>query len=227
MIIGMYPMDDLVKYYEKCFDIYGDTHKGVDWPNAKDAEIRYKIMLEGVGVNIRSNTNVISILDYGCGLGHFLEYLQEQSTYSQLRYEGCDASEKMIRHCQSKFGKNIFFKCSSDGKIKKQTLYDYIVCNGVFTEKRDYSFEEMLRYSTEIIFSLFSKCQNGLIINFMSTNVDWQRNDLFHLPLDTISAFISKNMSKHFVIRNDYGLHEYTIYIYKNPFPNIFFNNNA
>ena len=183
-------MDDLVKYYEKCFDIYGDTHKGVDWPNAKDAEIRYKIMLEGVGVNIRSNTNVISILDYGCGLGHFLEYLQEQSTYSQLRYEGCDASEKMIRHCQSKFGKNIFFKCSSDGKIKKQTLYDYIVCNGVFTEKRDYTHRQMINYTKNLLQQLSCKCSKGIMVNFMSKNVDWERDDLFHVSLDEITAFL-------------------------------------
>ncbi len=34
------------KYYEECYEMYGDNHKGVDWPNQKDAEIRYRVMLD-------------------------------------------------------------------------------------------------------------------------------------------------------------------------------------
>ena len=36
----------LYKHYENCFDKYGDNHKGVDWPNEKQAQDRYRIMLD-------------------------------------------------------------------------------------------------------------------------------------------------------------------------------------
>ena len=49
----------------------------------------------------------------------------------------------------------------------------------------------------------------------MSAQVEWKRDDLFHLPLDRLADFLSANLSRHFVIRNDYGLYEYTVYIYK------------
>mgnify|MGYP006179677761 CR=1 FL=1 len=28
---------DLIDHYEACLDAHGDTHRGVDWPNAADA----------------------------------------------------------------------------------------------------------------------------------------------------------------------------------------------
>ena len=50
----------------------------------------------------------------------------------------------------------------------------------------------------------------------MTKHVDWERDDLFHLPFDTLAAVLKKEISRHFVISNDYGLYEYTVYVYKN-----------
>ena len=41
-----------------------------------------------------------------------------------------------------------------------------------------------------------------------------RRDDLFHLPLDLLAEFLDTLLSRHFVIRNDYGLYEYTVYVY-------------
>ena len=51
--------------------------------------------------------------------------------------------------------------------------------------------------------------------NFMSKQVDWERDDLFHVSLDEIAWFMKDNLSRNFIIRNDYKLFEYTIYVYK------------
>ena len=176
-------------------------------------------MLEGLEASTKSNANGISILDYGCGLGHFLEYLQTQSIYSKLHYEGCDASKKMIKHCQNKFGKDIFFKCSSDAELSNRPLYDYIVCNGVFTEKRDYTHQQMMIYTKNLLQRLSVKCSKGMMVNFMSKNVAWERDDLFHVSLDEITAFVTKNITRHFIVRSDYSLYDYTIYMFNSPFP--------
>jgi hypothetical protein len=49
----------------------------------------------------------------------------------------------------------------------------------------------------------------------MSKHVDWEREDLFHLPFDRLTSFLTNRLSRHFVIRHDYGLYEYTTYVYK------------
>jgi hypothetical protein len=52
----------------------------------------------------------------------------------------------------------------------------------------------------------------------MSKLVDWERDDLFHRPFDTMASFVWKNLSRHFVIRHDYPAYEYITYVYRRPF---------
>jgi hypothetical protein len=86
--------------------------------------------------------------------------------------------------------------------------------NGVFTEKRSLSFEEMWRYVQSMLTRAFELTSVGMAFNVMSKHVDWERDDLFHLPLDLLAEFLTRSVSRHYVIRNDYGLYEYTVYVY-------------
>lgn len=36
----------------------------------------------------------------------------------------------------------------------------------------------------------------------------------FHLPIERATDFIASTLSRRFVVRQDYGLYEYTIYVY-------------
>ena len=208
-------MDKLIKHYDDCFRKYGDCHKGVDWPNENDACIRYQVMLQGIPHRLYTSQKKFSLLDYGCGLGHFYEFLGSLNVLEKTIYNGCDASVNMINHCKAKYPEDIFYLCHPYGIDKPSISYDYIICNGVFTEKLDYTYDEMFQFTSSLMLKLFESCNKGMILNFMSTNVDWCRDDLFHLPLDQLSSFVCNNMSRHFIIRNDYGLYEYTIYIYR------------
>ena len=156
----------------------------------------------------------IKLLDFGCGASHLYEYVLRQKL-DHIEYSGLDLSEKSIRLSRSKFP-NIDYYCldilEDGGRVPD---FDYIVMNGVFTEKRDLSFDEMLAYFKRVVSRVFSKARIGLAFNVMSSHVDWERDDLFHLPLDTLAAFLVEELSRHFVIRNDYGLYECTTYIYR------------
>ena len=61
----------IIEHYQQCFRKHGDSHLGVDWPNYKDTLIRHKVMTEII------KDNDVSLLDFGCGLGHYYEYLKE------------------------------------------------------------------------------------------------------------------------------------------------------
>ena len=95
--------------------------------------------------------------------------------------------------------------------------FDYIIMNGVFTEKMTLTFQYMLEYFKNMIKKVFNKANIGIAFNTMSIHVDWEREDLFHLPFDLLADFLKKEISRHFIIRNDYGLYEYTVYVYKEP----------
>jgi len=201
---------EIVAHYEECLERYGDTHLGVDWPRPEHVDIRYRVMLEV----IRDTSSKVSLLDFGCGASHLYEYIQ-RNRLTYIEYAGLDISEKFIALCREKFP-SIRYYCM-DILTAGDSLpdFDYVVMNGVFTEKRSLSYSEMLDYFCQVLRRVYEKTRIGLAFNVMSSHVDWERDDLFHLPLDTMAAFVTKELSRDFIVRNDYGLYEYTTYIYR------------
>jgi hypothetical protein len=201
----------IIAHYESCLERHGDTHLGVDWPNEKEAAIRYQVMLEIMG---KDNMGRVSLLDFGCGASHLYEYILQRKLH-HVEYSGLDMSEKFVRLSQGKFPQIRYYCLDVLEDPGSLPDFDYIVMNGVFTEKCTLSFNEMFFYFKRLLCSLFVKAKRGVAFNVMSSHVDWEREDLFHLPLDTLAAFLTKELSRDFVIRNDYRLYEYTAYLYK------------
>lgn len=201
----------IVGHYEDCLEKHGDTHLGVDWPKLEDVATRYRIMLDIIRLK---EDKEASLLDFGCGTAHLLEYINKNGIKG-IDYSGLDISQKFVDVAAAKFPDNSFYCNDFFDSYSKMDNFDYIVMNGVFTEKREFSFEEMWEYFTKLIPLVFEKCNKGFAFNVMSKNVDWERDDLFHVSMDSISGFLCKNLTRDFVIRNDYGLYEYTVYVLK------------
>jgi SAM-dependent methyltransferase len=204
----------IVSHYEACLDKHGDNHLGVDWPKLDDVYKRYRVMLDVVKFDKEAKTNY-SLLDFGCGAGHLLQYIQTNPGSVAFEYTGVDISPKFIELCLQKFPSTPFLAIDALTDDSKLGIYDFIVMNGVFTEKRDLSFEQMWDYFTKLISVLYRHTGRGMAFNVMSKHVDWEREDLFHVPHDALASFLTKMISRNYVIRNDYGLYEYTVYIYK------------
>jgi SAM-dependent methyltransferase len=204
----------LIEHYEGCLERHGDSHLGVDWPNQQDAETRYRVMLDVMGRD--AVTPGTSLLDFGCGAGHLWQYMAEQGS-EKLRYMGLDASSKFVALAKAKFPE-LEFQCRdvlSDSSSLPEA--DYVVMNGVLTEKRGMSFDEMWNYAQRLLERVYPAARRGLAFNVMSKHVDWERDDLFHLPFDMLAAFLRERLSRHVQFRADYGLYEYTAYVYREP----------
>ena len=158
----------------------------------------------------------VSILDFGCGAAHLLDTIHVKRL-DHVHYAGLDISPKFVDLCREKHPSIDF--CCADLLVDSVGIpeSDYIICNGVFTEKRTLSFTQMWDYTRELLAELFSKARKGIAFNVMSSHVDWERDDLFHLPMDTLMDFVTQSLSRHVVLRSDYGLYEYTAYVYRQP----------
>jgi SAM-dependent methyltransferase len=203
----------IVNHYEDCLEKHGDSHLGVDWPKIEDANTRYRIMLELIDFK-RKITQVNTLLDFGCGASHLYEYMK-LTEYSSIKYNGLDISSKFIELSTAKYPFNKYFCLDVLTQSDLLPKFDYIIMNGVFTEKRELSFDQMFDYFKMVTRTVFQKAEKGLAFNVMSKAVDWERWDLFHLPTDLLIDFLTKDLSRNFIIRNDYGLYEYTVYLYK------------
>ncbi|MEX0928901.1 MAG: hypothetical protein WD266_01480 [Balneolales bacterium] len=203
----------IVAHYESCLARHGDSAQGVDWPNAEDACTRYQVMLDMV----KSHSGApVTLLDFGCGMSHLYEYML-RTGIENINYSGLDISEKYTAASKYKFPDNSYLCLDILKEMDALPEYEYIIMNGVFTEKCSLSFDEMWVYLQEMLSKVFLKAKTGLAFNVMSKQVDWEREDLFHVPMDLLSAFLKENLSRHFVIRHDYDLYEYSTYLYKNP----------
>lgn len=193
-------MDIIVEHYEKCYEEHGDTCKGVDWPNEQDANTRYQVMLDVI-----RHKNV-TLLDFGCGLGHLYQYIKDQ-WYNDITYQGYDLSDKFIAACRAKYPDIPFY-------LKPPPVSDYVVANGVFTEKLTLTQDEMIKRFTGTIKAMYGLARYGIAFNVMSTHVDWERDDLFHVSMDWMADFVIKQLKTRDFTMRSYGLYEYTTYVY-------------
>jgi cyclopropane fatty-acyl-phospholipid synthase-like methyltransferase len=204
--------DSIVRFCESCLDKYGDTYLGAAWTKTqKNADTRYRVMLEVIQPSVSRN---IKLLDFGCGASHLYQYIIKQEL-NNIEYSGLDISDKFLSLSKQKFPSIIYY--NMDILTNHDTLphFDYVVMNGVFTAKCALSFTDMLQYFKKVLQIVFSKTNVGIAFNVMSKQVDWERDDLFHLPFDSLGSFVTTHLSRNFVIRHDYGLYEYTVYVYK------------
>lgn len=201
----------IVSHYEACLDRHGDTHLGVDWPNPQDALTRYRVMLEVIR---GSGLAKVSLLDFGCGASHLYDYILANGI-NNIEYSGLDLSPKFIELSRHKHPSVNYYCLDILKDSTELPMFDYIVMNGVFTEKRELSHDEMWEYFKQVIRATFKLAKIGMAFNVMSAHVDWERDDLFHLPIDKLAGFLVKEASRDFIIRHDYKLYEYTTYVYR------------
>jgi SAM-dependent methyltransferase len=203
----------IITHYEQSLQKYGNTPKGVDWPNANDLSLRFSIMVD----LFKNEKKRISLLDLGCGIGLLLKYMTETHQLDHIDYSGIDISPIMVERAKALWPDHTFIQKNILTQPFCSNSFDYILMNGVLTEKQTLSYKEMASYSQDLIKTAFKIVKKGLAFNVMSPFVTHSRIDLFHYDVNEMIRFLTEHVSRHIQIRMDYGLYEYMVYVYKNP----------
>jgi SAM-dependent methyltransferase len=204
----------LKDHYKKKFLEFGPTAKGVDWGNDQDVLFRHKLMYNLI-LNDHYNTHnksSASLLDVGCGYGAFCEFLEKNSC--DVDYTGIDVVEEMIayakqNHPSAKFSVGDFMSVENTGE------YDYIICNGILTQKLTTSIIEMDRFANNLMTKMYSKARKGIAFNIMSSKVNFMVANLYYRHPADILTFCLNELSTKVRIEHSYPMYEYTVYVYK------------
>jgi SAM-dependent methyltransferase len=154
-------------------------------------------------------------LDIGCASGILLD-AWSAGRFGPKVYLGVDLSEMMVAAAREKYPRERFLV--GDPFISPEVWRrapDYVVMGGIFTWRPSVSREAMLEYFRALIRRAFDECRVGVSFNLISKHVDWEREDLFHMPFDELARLLRKELSSNYVFRADYGLREFTAYVYK------------
>jgi putative glycosyltransferase len=203
---------EIVRHYERCLAQYGDGARAVDWKDEESAIKRYDVML---GL-LTHEAGPVSLLDFGCGLGGLKSHMESRGL-SRIRYEGLDISEAFVEAARARHPGTVFHCADMMVDGDELPTYDYVVMNGIFTRREAMPYADMLRYMEILTSKAFRHAARGLAFNVMSPEVDWKGEALFHPSFGDLMRYLSRELSRHVVLRNDYGLYECTCYVYREP----------
>lgn len=199
----------LKAHYEKTFSEFGASSKGVDWGTDEDVVLRYENMLS----LIRAESEPpFSLLDVGCGYGGLLDYAVERDI--KLEYTGIDVAENMIGHAKANHETDEFFV----GDVLHHPFdrrFDYVICNGILTQKLATTIKEMDRFANALIRRMFGLCEIGISFNIMSNKVNFMADNLYYRSPVEMLSFCLDNLSSKVRVDHAYPLYEYTVYVYR------------
>jgi SAM-dependent methyltransferase len=210
------PMDgwsSIVRHYEGCLQAHGPTPQGVDWPDGEGLAARFGVMLE----LLQGRPGRPRLLDLGCGPGLLLDYLDATGGVDRVDYEGVDLSAPMIEAARRRWPGHAFACRNILSDPLPDESVDVVLMNGVLTERVSLSQEVMTGLAESLVAAAFRAARVGIAFNVMSAHVDWRRDDLFHWGFDEAAGFLKREVSRQYAFRADYGLHEYTCFVWREP----------
>lgn len=186
--------------YSKLLEKHGTSHRSIDWGSRESQYLRFKILCE-IG-----DLQGKRILDVGCGLCDFYQYLIEQDI--DVEYYGIDITQKMVDKARERFG-DLHIELRDIVKQPLAEKYDYVFSSGIFYLLPEESHVE------ELISTMHHVANIGLAFNSLSS---WgphkEKAELYLNPYETIK-YCHQHLSNRVVLRHDYMPHDFTVYLYK------------
>jgi SAM-dependent methyltransferase len=196
----------VVAHYERQLRSHGPTARGMDWKDEASQRLRFA-MLCGV-----CDLDGKSLCELGCGVGHLYDWLREQRI--DARYTGIDLSEEMVAQARRRHPAVSFAR--RDVLLDPvRDVYDVVVCSGLFHVKLDHPEDDWRPFVDAVVRRMYAMSRVGIAFNLMSDQVDFRSPTLFYANPAWILDLCRRELSRFVVVRHDYPLHEYTVYVYR------------
>jgi SAM-dependent methyltransferase len=155
-----------------------------------------------------------SLLDVGCGYGGLLQYAKEKAV--PLSYTGIDVVHGMVLDARAHHPDGAFIT----GDVLEAKLgrrFDYVVCNGILTQKLDLPGLLMDEFAARLIRRMFALCRKGIAFNVMTTKVNFFANNLYYRNPAEMLSWCMNEITPILRVDHSYPFFEYTMYLYKDP----------
>lgn len=153
------------------------------------------------------------VVDVGCGIAMFYKFLLARGV-KPAGYTGLDIVEHFLEanrkeHPETRFLSLDIFADPLDG-LDMDVAFMSQVFNNVYENADN---EAVVRNAIQ---RFFAAARQGIVIDFMSTYVDWKDKDLHYFDPSAMFAF-AKSLTRFVEIRHDYLPFEFTMILRKKP----------
>jgi len=194
-------LEVIKNYFENRLEKNSESYKIVGYGSKESQAIRFKVATE-IG-----NLHGKSILDYGCGLGDFIGYLEKRAI--NVKYTGYDISEKMIKRARKLHPKHCFEVRDIIKEVPNQK-FSYIFAIGLNIRITD-----NVGFIKELIRRMFQIAQDGVFVSLLSSHSEYFDAQSFYHDPALLLDWCLKNITRKCILRHDYLPHDFAIYIYK------------
>ena len=191
--------------YSNRLQQYGDDIKTMASGTPERRQIRFDVLSQ-VG-----NMAGASVLDIGCGFGDFYQYLKDRDI--RAKYTGYDINGDLIKICRNKFPEADF----EVKDIQKDTIFekfDFVFSSQTFNNKLQYDDNE--KVIKDVLKKAYDICtdRGGVAVDMITSYVDFKEARLHYYKPEEIFSYC-KTLTKRVVLRHDYPLFEFAVYMYK------------
>ena len=180
---------------------HDEGHLAVDWGSHRSQQLRFQKLNEMLSIGCGS-----SLVDVGCGLAGFLDYLNENQI--EVAYTGIDVSEEMISRCRKRYPDSDFLTGSflDLGEIRA----DLLVASGIFNLRTSHPFE----FLQETVEQMYQSCNKGIAFNCLSSRATKQESGEFHVDPEQVLE-LCRQMGADVTLDHSYLPHDFTIALKK------------
>jgi len=188
-------------YYTRLVKQHGIAPRSLDWGSKTSQELRFNIMSQV------ANLEGKKILDVGCGLGDFWEYLQAQKI--QVDYTGYDITSAMVEKASARFPQ-LTIECKNILEDKVEEKFDYVFASGILYLLKN----NQATISMKLISRMFKLSIKGLAFNSLSTWTENQEDNEYYINPAEILNY-ARQLTPWVCIRHDYLPNDFTMFLYK------------
>lgn len=199
--------DKIDAYYTEKLKEFGSTAKGVDWKDEASQHTRFTQLTAII------TSQSFSLLDYGCGYGALLNFLNNEK--SNVAYTGYDIAASMIAAAKARNQnlQNCFFT-SNEVDLNKN---DYVIASGIFNVRLDIADKEWENFIVETVKKMDTLSIKGFSFNMLPSYADehLKKDYLYYAAPEWIQQICADITKADVEIVNNYGLFEFTVLIKK------------
>ena len=173
------------------------------WADPQTQYIRFNEIIKYISLDENS-----SVLDIGCGNGELYKFLNFSGFKGS--YTGFDINDSLLNQAKQRY-KNIDVQ---NVDILNHTIdkkYDYVIVSGMFSS----NYGQDMLWMYDMIKAMYNLTDKKVIINTISSYVNFQDEDIFYTDPTKLLDFTIKNLSPHVIIEHGAIPYNFTIVIDK------------